>query len=85
MHNNKAAKSVDNDHDTIREAVGFKKTLNDFNFLFLLEVFNLIFEETDIMFLILHQIAHSSYSQQFWQSYKKICWEIIKTTRQESL
>jgi hypothetical protein len=45
-----------NDHDTIREAVGFKNTLNDFNFLFLLEVFNLIFEQTHIIFSILQRI-----------------------------
>jgi hypothetical protein len=40
------------DHDSIREAVGFKRLLNEFNFLFLLKVFNLIFEQTDTVYNI---------------------------------
>lgn len=41
------------DRDTIREAQGFTNNLTDFNCVFLLRVFNLIFQQTDILFSII--------------------------------
>lgn len=41
------------DHITLRESEGFKKSLNDFTFVFLLETFDLIFQHTNLIFSIL--------------------------------
>lgn len=38
------------DNEALRESVGFKRILANFNFLFLLKTFNLIFDQTNIVY-----------------------------------
>lgn len=51
-----------NDRITIREAVGFRDFLNNFNNVFLLKVFYLVFEQTDMVYnVIQNKISNISY------------------------
>lgn len=45
--------SPDFDQSSIREAVGLRSSLQDFKFIFFLETFQLIFEQTDVIFAML--------------------------------
>ncbi|XP_074038655.1 zinc finger MYM-type protein 1-like isoform X3 [Leptinotarsa decemlineata] len=53
------------DDQSLREARGFKYILNDHKFCFLLEIFKLIFERTDVVFSILqNKSTNINYSKQ---------------------